>query len=171
MIDLPPEIIEIIFLTLCSPKTIFPLRGDPRLLVTHVCSQWRAIALATPSLWANIHIPLNFPPPYDHVRTWISRSAQSPLSVGSYGPTHHSTPTADIFDLIIPVIQRCVSLRLFLDRLTFKRLLALPPGSLYTLQGISINLAHTGRYGMIHFLPHRVTALERSPSATTPCFF
>ncbi|KAF8871417.1 hypothetical protein BD779DRAFT_1576937, partial [Infundibulicybe gibba] len=27
------------------------------------------------SIWANIHIPLNFPPPHDCVRTWISRSA------------------------------------------------------------------------------------------------
>ncbi|KAF8879623.1 hypothetical protein BD779DRAFT_1551550 [Infundibulicybe gibba] len=73
--NLPPETIEIIFLNLCPTKTVFPLRRDPRLLMTQVCSQWRAVALAMPSIWANIHIPLNFPPPHDCVRTWISRSA------------------------------------------------------------------------------------------------
>ncbi|KAF8880983.1 hypothetical protein BD779DRAFT_1547214 [Infundibulicybe gibba] len=139
--DLPPEIIETIFLKLCHQKPL--------------CSRWRAIALAMPSLWASVRIPSSFPPPYDHFRTWISRSAQFPLSVGFYGSIHPTIFTANIFDLIVPVIQRCVSLRLFLDEPTLKRLLALPPGSLCNLQGISINIAPTG-YDAIHFLPHRV---------------
>ncbi|KAF8880991.1 hypothetical protein BD779DRAFT_1547228, partial [Infundibulicybe gibba] len=152
-----------IFLMLCSPKTVFPLRDDPRLLVTHVCSQWRAIALAMSRLWANIRIPLNFPLPYDHVRAWITRSAQSPLIVGFYGPVCYDTSSASIFDLIVPVIQRCTSLRLSLDESTLERLLTLPLGSLCALQNISIS--SVPKYGgTIYFPPYRrVTAFRQCP--------
>ncbi|KAF8872008.1 hypothetical protein BD779DRAFT_427686 [Infundibulicybe gibba] len=84
MKDLPVEIIQKIFLELCPTQTAFPLCGDePRLLITHVCDRWRAIALSTPTLWASFYIcPTRVDEvPYASIlRTWISRADQSTLS-------------------------------------------------------------------------------------------
>ncbi|KAF8880961.1 hypothetical protein BD779DRAFT_1547188 [Infundibulicybe gibba] len=117
MMDLPLEIIEIIFLKLCSSKTVFPLqRDEPRFLITQICSQWRTIALAIPSLWANIRISLDSTPLFDPVHVWISRSAQSPLSFGIRNLNYGSySLLTKIDDLVFSVIQRCASLNLCID--------------------------------------------------------
>ncbi|KAF8880963.1 hypothetical protein BD779DRAFT_1675629 [Infundibulicybe gibba] len=142
MMNLPPEIIEIIFLKLCSSKTVFPLqRDEPRLLVTQICSRWRAIALAIPSLWANIRVSLDSESRLllDPICAWISRSAQSPLSFGMRNPTHSYGSSTKLDDLVFSVIQRCASLKLCIDEWTRVRLFTLPPGSLHALQKISIS--------------------------------
>ncbi|KAF8881006.1 hypothetical protein BD779DRAFT_1675674 [Infundibulicybe gibba] len=108
---LPVEIIQTIFLELCPPQTAFPLHpGELRLLVTSVCSQWRAIALSTPALWADfqIHARANLIPQLDPIHAWISRAAQSTLSI-------------EIINL---------------DITTFNRLLTLPPDALRALRTI-----------------------------------
>ncbi|KAF8880960.1 hypothetical protein BD779DRAFT_1675626 [Infundibulicybe gibba] len=137
MMDLPPEIIRIIFLQFCSSKTVFPLEQDePRLLVTQICSRWRAIALALPSLWANIRISLGLSPLLlDPIRAWISRSAQSTLSFGIRSPYHFPMSSTAIID---PILQYCTSLKLHVDEPTLIRLLSLPPALLQALQKISI---------------------------------
>ncbi|KAF8880953.1 hypothetical protein BD779DRAFT_1675618 [Infundibulicybe gibba] len=160
--DLPPEIIQLIFLELCLSKTTFPLQKDePRLLITRVCSQWRAIALALPSLWANIEISLDSPPPFDPFRTWISRSAQSTLSFETRTTNAHNYDMSStaIVDLIFPIIQRCTSLKLNMDKPTFKRLLSLPPGLLHALQEISIIPTPDTTLGTIP----RATAFQQCP--------
>ncbi|KAF8880982.1 hypothetical protein BD779DRAFT_1547212 [Infundibulicybe gibba] len=162
--NLPPEIIEKIFLELCSSKNVFRLQDDPRLLVTWVCSRWRAIALAMPNLWANIRIPLNSLPPHNYIRAWVSRSAQSPLSVGFHGLARHNMSSANMFDHIVPAIQRCVSLKLCLDEATLNRLFTLPPGSLCALQNISISPAPNQYGDVAKFHPYyRVTAFQQCP--------
>ncbi|KAF8880954.1 hypothetical protein BD779DRAFT_1802782 [Infundibulicybe gibba] len=163
--DLPPEIIQIVFLEVCSSKTVFPLqRDEPRLLITRVCSQWRAIALALPSLWANIEFPLDSPPPLDPFRMWISRSAQSTLSFEIRAPNanNHDASSTAIVDLIFPIIQRCASLKLYMDEPTFTRLLSLPPGSLRALQEISITPAPTLCSTTFSTIP-RATAFHQCP--------
>ncbi|KAF8880965.1 hypothetical protein BD779DRAFT_1033668 [Infundibulicybe gibba] len=162
MMNLPPEIIEKIFLELCLSETIStPHRRDPRLLVSWVCSQWRAIALATPSLWANIRIPIDSPSSHDYIRTWISRSAQSALSVVFYGPAHSATPSTEIFDLIVPqAIRRCASLKLCINEPTLKRLFTLPPGSLRALRSISIRPIPSRH--KIYSIPY-ITAFQQCP--------
>ncbi|TFK64451.1 hypothetical protein BDN72DRAFT_730455, partial [Pluteus cervinus] len=49
---LPFEILSDIFL-LCAAERLSlpPLKSEPRLLITSVCSAWREVALATPQLW------------------------------------------------------------------------------------------------------------------------
>ncbi|KAF8884634.1 hypothetical protein BD779DRAFT_767425 [Infundibulicybe gibba] len=161
--DLPPEIIEKIFLEFCSSSTIFPLRRDePRLLITQVCSQWRAIALAIPSIWANIRISIDSTPILDPIRTWISRSAQSTLSFWICRPTNYRTSSTAILDLIFPIIQRCASLQLYINQPALTRLLSLPPGSLHALQEISIGAMPIPDASILA-VDRRATAFQQCP--------
>ncbi|KAF8886567.1 hypothetical protein BD779DRAFT_1673187 [Infundibulicybe gibba] len=139
--DAPTEIIQRVFLELCSPQTRFPLvRGEIIVLLTHISSRWRAIALAMPELWTNIliddHHQPDFPHLFDLINTWISRSGQSMLSF-EFAWAYECHPSS-VFDLILPHIRRCSSLNLHLDRATRHRLLSLPPSSLSSLQTITI---------------------------------
>ncbi|KAF8884598.1 hypothetical protein BD779DRAFT_1471926 [Infundibulicybe gibba] len=141
MEGLPVEIIQVIFLELCPPPTTFPLRrGEPTLLVTHICSQWRAIAISTPTLWASCYI--NFvtfcPPQPEPIHAWISRAAQSSLSLNFHGSARYFDTSPMIVDIVFPVIHRCSFLSFCLDTITLNRLLTLPPGSLRTLRSMTI---------------------------------
>ncbi|KAF8880958.1 hypothetical protein BD779DRAFT_1802787 [Infundibulicybe gibba] len=163
MRDLPPEIIEIIFLRFCSSKTIFPLqRDEPRLLITQVCSQWRAVALAIPSLWANIRISLDSTPLFDPVHVWISRSAQYPLSFGIRGPRVYGAFSTITIDLIFPIIQHCTFLKLYINEIALTRLLTPPAGSFCALQRISIKSVPTP-YVMSRGMIPRATAFQQCP--------
>ena len=60
---LPVDILQTIFLQ-CLPSShnaLLSYRHAP-LLLTHVCRQWRDLALGAPGLWASIHIPIPTPP-------------------------------------------------------------------------------------------------------------
>ncbi|KAF8879602.1 hypothetical protein BD779DRAFT_1147305 [Infundibulicybe gibba] len=147
MEDIPVEIIQMIFLKLCSPSTRFPLRRkERRLVVTHICSQWRAIALSTPTLWASFSIYVwssRLPPQrLDPIRAWISRSSQSTLSFKFYGPTWDPEM---VTNLVFPVIHRCSLLKLRLNTTTLNRLLTFPPNSLCSLQSISLSVEENAR--------------------------
>ncbi|KAF8880955.1 hypothetical protein BD779DRAFT_1547174, partial [Infundibulicybe gibba] len=140
MMNLPPEIIEIIFLNSAVKN------HEPRLLITQVCSQWRAVALAMPSLWANIRISLNPTPLPDPIRT--------PINYGMFSTA--------IVDLILPITQRCTSLELCVHESALPRLLTLPPGSLCALQRISIKSVPTP-YVMSRGMIPRATAFQQCP--------
>ncbi|KIL56037.1 hypothetical protein M378DRAFT_89973, partial [Amanita muscaria Koide BX008] len=56
---LPREIIGFIFSILCAEKIPIPHKQEmtpPQITVSHVCSKWREIALATPTLWNDVEI-------------------------------------------------------------------------------------------------------------------
>ncbi|TRM64510.1 hypothetical protein BD626DRAFT_568253 [Schizophyllum amplum] len=54
---LPTEILQTIFrFTLPRSHNALASTKDPPLLFTRVCREWRDVALATPELWASIHI-------------------------------------------------------------------------------------------------------------------
>ncbi|KAF8879605.1 hypothetical protein BD779DRAFT_1147447 [Infundibulicybe gibba] len=137
MENIPVEIIQRIFLELCSQSTRFPLRRDePRLIVTHVCSQWRAIALSTPILWANFSIYVwDSCLPLCPIRAWISRSGQSTLSFKLYNSTRDSET---VINFVFPIIHRCSLLKLHLNTTTLNRLLTLPLNSLCALQSMTL---------------------------------
>ncbi|KAF8880952.1 hypothetical protein BD779DRAFT_1033520 [Infundibulicybe gibba] len=139
MEDLPVEIIRAIFLQLCSQPAIFPLgsQDEPRLLVTQVCSQWRTIALSTPDLWADYYIYFlqsDSLPQSGPIRAWISRAAQSPLSLTLRGSDRYFDTSPVIIDLVFPLIHRCSFLDLHLNTAMLDQLLALPPSSFHALQ-------------------------------------
>ena len=108
---LPPDVLHEIFLR-CLPIRHNPImkHSESPLLLTRICSSWRAIALSSPRIWSKIHIPLPGDPSLselgtgiitdetslsnrrqrfarvlqfrcDAVRRWLSRTGTCPLSL------------------------------------------------------------------------------------------
>ncbi|KAF7980615.1 hypothetical protein HWV62_37398 [Athelia sp. TMB] len=83
---LPPEILAAIFMHLL-PKTWATHRVDARrnrMLPSHICQHWRALALATPGLWANISVKIdgwNIDGKLECIKLWRARSGSCPLTV------------------------------------------------------------------------------------------
>ncbi|KAJ8456626.1 hypothetical protein ONZ51_g12009 [Trametes cubensis] len=48
-------------------------------LVSHVCSRWRAVAIENPLLWS--HIRFVGTPPYDRATTYLERAKAAPLAI------------------------------------------------------------------------------------------
>ena len=48
-------------------------RGLPQLAISHVCSNWRAIALSTPQLWNNIVFEYLDPIAIQQAKRWLSQ--------------------------------------------------------------------------------------------------
>ncbi|KAJ7639263.1 hypothetical protein FB45DRAFT_1055414 [Roridomyces roridus] len=92
VLSLPPEITSEIFKQCLptfrsQPDGIDPMQAP--LLVSHVCSQWRQIALSTPALWKDsldIDLALRRRLGSNIVDTWLARAQQCPLSVRIQGP-------------------------------------------------------------------------------------
>ncbi|KAJ7138106.1 hypothetical protein C8R44DRAFT_555779, partial [Mycena epipterygia] len=90
---LPPEILCEIFMahSSSSPQP-HSSAGEKKnisksdlLLVSHVCAQWRTLALGTPRLWSDIAVDLYFWPPDPTsflrlLRTSLERGAGHPLT-------------------------------------------------------------------------------------------
>ena len=118
---LPLDVLHEIFFH-CLPTHRNPIMtsSESPLLLTHICSSWRAIALSSPRIWSKIHIPLPGDPGLnqgngtftdgtslsrlfqriagvlqlrcDAVRRWLSRSGTCPLSISIYHPSSYSNP-------------------------------------------------------------------------------
>ncbi|RDB16442.1 hypothetical protein Hypma_002924 [Hypsizygus marmoreus] len=110
------------------------------LSITHVCSEWRRVALTTPALWATIYachegydptIPRSDPIADEYLQTWLSRSGtRHPLDVTVIGPPNR-IPCP--ISWIEPYIHR-------LKTLTLEgAVTALPDGSFDMLEMLSID--------------------------------
>jgi hypothetical protein len=88
---LPHDIVQEIFLA-CLPmhrNAVMSAREAP-LVLTRICSAWRAVAMATPALWASLHLPLEYV--FEHslltpVTHWLDCSGRCPLSLSLVGPS------------------------------------------------------------------------------------
>ncbi|KAF9481469.1 hypothetical protein BDN70DRAFT_528655 [Pholiota conissans] len=92
---LPPEILQIIFVwCLSQNRNAVMHASEAPVLLGRICSEWRRISLATPELWASLHIVppnVNFSNPAsstarferkrDLVSMWLDRSGACPLSI------------------------------------------------------------------------------------------
>ncbi|TCD67465.1 hypothetical protein EIP91_012326 [Steccherinum ochraceum] len=110
---LTPEILIQIFLTLqtfpAQPRAeyawVSPLPTEWS-IVTHVCYQWREVALMTPALWANIEVlPHNVP----RIRAYIHRSKQVPLNITATRGAEHSE---EALAVVAPEVRRAGRLTL-----------------------------------------------------------
>jgi len=113
---LPLDVLHEIFFH-CLPTHRNPIMtsSESPLLLTQICSSWRAIAFSSPRIWSKIHIPLPGDPSLnqgitdgtslslrcqriagvlqlrcDAVRRWLSRSGTCPLSISIYHPSSYS---------------------------------------------------------------------------------
>jgi len=115
---LPLDVLHEIFFH-CLPNNRNPIMesSESPVLLTRICSSWRAIALSSPRIWSKIHIPLPGDPSFssgygiitdetrlssrrqrfngllqlrcDVVRGWLSRSGTCPLSISIHHPSSY----------------------------------------------------------------------------------
>ena len=92
---LPPEILQMIFVFCLPPNRNAVMHAsEAPVLLGRVCSEWRRISLATPEVWASLHIvppTVNFSNPTsstarfqrkrDLIQMWLGRSGACPLSI------------------------------------------------------------------------------------------
>ncbi|KAJ7508757.1 hypothetical protein B0H11DRAFT_1962472 [Mycena galericulata] len=83
---LPDDVVRAIFMASLPSTRNCALSGDePPLLLCQISSAWRSIALATPRLWASIHIVVpdqsRVERLTDRVTAWLARSRAVPLDV------------------------------------------------------------------------------------------
>jgi hypothetical protein len=109
VLTLPNEITSEIFIYFLPIYPVPPpLIGDlsPTLL-THICHQWREIALATPALWRAISLFGHYLP-RNRISSMLSRSGSCPLSIQMDDPNerdeheHVVPPGSDILAVILP---------------------------------------------------------------------
>ncbi|KAF8876056.1 hypothetical protein BD779DRAFT_176331 [Infundibulicybe gibba] len=124
IMHLPIDIIREIFLW-CIPRPCHlpPKPAEPRMVLTHVCSAWRGVALATPELWADILIRVGST---SHVQYVADR------------PHSDLRPTISNDDLISQNLPRCQRLNVRLSKKAIQELLSLPSGTLPDLEDIEI---------------------------------
>ncbi|KAJ7472769.1 hypothetical protein FB451DRAFT_1175481 [Mycena latifolia] len=128
---LPHEVVAEVFLRCQENKESGrDLRCDPRWIIAQVCGRWRAVALSTPSLWADIEIH-----PWSQgyvvserslvflLSLQIERSGQTPLSLRYMASSTFSADTRrSIFDLFLSVAHRWQEVDLNLQNREFQRL-------------------------------------------------
>ncbi|KAJ7679706.1 hypothetical protein B0H14DRAFT_3908358 [Mycena olivaceomarginata] len=105
-VNLPNEIISEIFIHFLPAVPLFPpLRGilSPTAL-THICSKWRAIALATPALWTAIKFD-HHPGSFAVCDAWLSRSGSCPLSIGVRDDC--LWPPAQLPEMVTAIVPHC----------------------------------------------------------------
>ncbi|TFK62521.1 hypothetical protein BDN72DRAFT_848583 [Pluteus cervinus] len=103
--QLPNEVLQRIFCWTKStePPTCVPFsRTVAPMQLTQVCSRWRAVAFATPTIWQDLKCTVYLPPDkYERYETiaflqsWVSRAAYLPLSIVAIPPDlgPNATPT------------------------------------------------------------------------------
>ncbi|KAJ7937066.1 hypothetical protein B0H13DRAFT_2648972 [Mycena leptocephala] len=99
---LPEDIVRAIFIASLSSTRNPAISGqEAPLLLCQICQSWRSIALATPRLWAAIHIVVpdqsRLQQLADRVSIWFERSGAVPLSISvvlsrTCNPNHHISP-------------------------------------------------------------------------------
>ncbi|KAJ7815502.1 hypothetical protein B0H14DRAFT_1407873 [Mycena olivaceomarginata] len=123
---LPLDIIQEIF-EACLPthRNCVMSASEAPILLGRICSSWRAISLATPRLWARLHVvePRSYSnPSFDqqvaqHLETtkmWLGRSGQCPLSIslqsapedGGGSPADTHAASIQFLQALIPFAPR-----------------------------------------------------------------
>ncbi|KAG7093336.1 hypothetical protein E1B28_007016 [Marasmius oreades] len=111
----PVEIWELIFSRLCLSLHDYPfdtnlLPGLPAILISQVCSRWKAIAGRLSSIWSSINVHLD--ELYDirlPLETYLSNSAGYPLKIRIAGQSNAPlTPQGvDVWQMLFKHINRC----------------------------------------------------------------
>ncbi|KAJ7633098.1 hypothetical protein FB45DRAFT_832562 [Roridomyces roridus] len=117
MNDLPPELLELIFLDCHNASPQHATRTDAPLNLSATCTRWRDIASGIPSLWSSLHVTVNHTtssPPIEVVQNWLDLSHSCPLQLSLVCKRRTGTVTGD--NTVVAPSDRGVSrvLELFL---------------------------------------------------------
>ncbi|KAK6977585.1 hypothetical protein R3P38DRAFT_2666352 [Favolaschia claudopus] len=124
---MPPDVLSEIFIA-CLPahRNCIMSASEAPVLLGRICSSWRALSLATPRLWASLHIVEPTRTPYggfpdvaakraqrlETMRTWLGRSGQCPLSISVHsGGSYHSpvdSPATESAEEDDPIIEQLI---------------------------------------------------------------
>ncbi|KAJ7078818.1 hypothetical protein C8R43DRAFT_1083295 [Mycena crocata] len=124
--SLPPEVLSLIFLAVPDPGDYCGLMLRTPWLFTTICHRWRAVALATPALWADIQINLeNWTSPGREqlLRTALERSGSGPLHIDISALSTASSTEA--FDLLMAASHRWKDATLNVPATLYSRMTAL----------------------------------------------
>ncbi|KAF8183620.1 hypothetical protein BJ912DRAFT_905849 [Pholiota molesta] len=120
---LPIELLSEIFL-LCVDESV-----DARntihipLLLSNICSRWRAAAIANPQLWARLSIQLSGTvsrPKTALVDTWLTRSAACPLTIYVFWEEAPYADTHTVLDRLMDHAERWRTMFFYLPYRAFK---------------------------------------------------
>ncbi|KAK7027240.1 hypothetical protein VNI00_015329 [Paramarasmius palmivorus] len=104
LLRIPVEIHVLIFDHCVRNDTVghvFSKRSMPWVL-SQVCTQWRAVCLSTPFLWALVRMNTRHGHSPDMLRAWLERSRPLPLSFfASFDPTNSLESHQQLLDLFI----------------------------------------------------------------------
>ncbi|KDR72859.1 hypothetical protein GALMADRAFT_125681 [Galerina marginata CBS 339.88] len=153
---LPPEILQVIFVW-CLPQTRNAVMhaSEAPVLLGRVCSEWRRISLATPEVWASLHIVppnVNFSNPTSStarfqrkrelIEMWLARSGVCPLSVSLVWFAGDSDDEVKLcgtlLEVLVPLCGRWKSLDFQAPLKMFKPFKGLQVQDVPLLEGISL---------------------------------
>ncbi|KAF9525544.1 hypothetical protein CPB83DRAFT_859453 [Crepidotus variabilis] len=185
---IPEDILREIFLR-CLPDThdavIHP--NESPILLTHICSSWRRVALSTPLLWSTIHLPLYnspsfyppIPPPTSTeleenvqarervIQTWLDRSSTCPLSL-TLIDLDLPPASQKIFNLIVSSSHRWRSMKFSTSHQRIQTMSESNQLDLSVLQNLEIELQATGSWESHNLIPQAHSKLQTSPLFSAP---
>ncbi|TFK37597.1 hypothetical protein BDQ12DRAFT_684950 [Crucibulum laeve] len=156
--QLPHDILRAMFVQ-CLPvghDAVMSVREAP-LLLTHICSLWREIALTTPKLWSSVHIPIPSPhndpvttrnldkPRIEGLRQWLARSGACPLSISVASPSSSMITAeivAPILETLISVSDRWSDMKFIICTSACPVLAQLSPDSVPMLKSVVLEVRH-----------------------------
>jgi len=136
--SLPDELLSEIFRHHCqslsSNSDKFPWPWSAHLLLTQICSRWRAVALAMPALWSEIHVSRvrhNVEGNIALIKTWLQRSSCHPLTLilGGFNTTAG-------LEAVLPTCDRWQHMTVHSERACNVSLIR---GALPSLQSLTLN--------------------------------
>ena len=140
---LPQRVLARIFtLAACSPAVLPPSPWDIRLILSLVCSEWKALVFSTETLWNNVIFApqlansRNLPRIKVLIDTWLSRSRNTPTFLDALADPMtgllRSEPLNPEFlgQIFVPLLARARIVLCHLDASTLTSFLNLPPGTL-----------------------------------------
>ncbi|TDL22499.1 hypothetical protein BD410DRAFT_788311 [Rickenella mellea] len=156
----PPEILSDIFLR-CLPVDELP-RSSPNtapILLTHVCSLWRNVAVSTPDLWCRIEVGVGAKDVFEHTKgwhgyvkphprpsldakvleQWTRRSGSMPLTVHIGYPAEPELSYDGPFEIIRNVAHRWRDMLFGLPTPYLQRVVALIPTDTPLLESFAMN--------------------------------
>ncbi|KAF8874431.1 hypothetical protein BD779DRAFT_1566770 [Infundibulicybe gibba] len=161
----PPELLAEIFMEVVKrelepPKPEEELLYSPALILTHICSQWRRVAVETPRLWSEIRINLKHKPEWllPSLKRDMTWSKQAPLRLTI---TYESKPETwdQVLGIIVPQAHRWEYIGLCLTGRDFQVGLAPIKGHLHSLRALHLLFYYRERctLDVYEYAPHLTT--------------
>ena len=153
---LPPEILQMIFVFCLPPNRNAVMHAsEAPVLLGRVCSEWRRISLATPEVWASLHIvppTVNFSNPTSStarfqrkrelIQMWLGRSGACPLSISFVwfaGDSEQEIKLCGtLLEVLVPLCSRWKILDFQVPLKMFKPFVGLTVRDVPIMEGLSL---------------------------------